>query len=165
MGFEPATSQVNVLVATTTPHEALALASLIDDEKKFGDCQFDLWKQYYMATCVAVIGKLRHSHRFDAVQSGCTSLSISNRGTSWSSPMPATLGLFWAPHPTTVSSHRPAHHHLKLNLPPSVYGGAYLMIDNVRRNFYRQVWHVLFNDGTMQIVTYIEVCMILMVVM
>uniref|UniRef100_A0A804PT18 Uncharacterized protein n=1 Tax=Zea mays TaxID=4577 RepID=A0A804PT18_MAIZE len=31
--------------------------------------------------------------------------------------MPATLGLFWAPHPTTVLSHHPAHHHLKLNLP------------------------------------------------
>jgi hypothetical protein len=38
-------------------------------------------------------------------------------GTSWSSPMPMTLGLFWAPHPTTVPAHRPAHHHLKLNLP------------------------------------------------
>jgi hypothetical protein len=97
--------------------EALALASLIDDEKKLGDCQFDLWKQYYVATCVAVFGKLRGSRRLDAVQSGCTALSISNRGTSWSSPMPATLGLFWAPHPTTVPSHRPAHHHLKLNLP------------------------------------------------
>jgi hypothetical protein len=53
----------------------------------------------------------------DAVQSGRIALSISNRGTSWSSPTPATLGLFWAPHPTTVPSHRPAHHHLKLNLP------------------------------------------------
>ena len=41
----------------------------------------------------------------------------SNRGTSWSSPTPVTLGLFWAPHPTTAPSHRPAHHHLKLNLP------------------------------------------------
>ncbi|KAL5661161.1 hypothetical protein ACJX0J_028286, partial [Zea mays] len=47
----------------------------------------------------------------------------------------------------------------------SVYGGAYLMTDNVRGNFYRQVWHVLFNDETMQIVAYIEVCVILMVVM
>jgi hypothetical protein len=60
--------------------EALALASLIDDEKKLGDCQFDLWKQYYVGTCVAVFGKLRHSRRLDAVQSGCTALSISNRG-------------------------------------------------------------------------------------
>jgi hypothetical protein len=71
------------------------LASLIDDEKKLGDCQFDLWKQYYVAACVAVFGKLRRSRRLDAVQSGCTVLSISNRGTSWSSPTLATLGLFW----------------------------------------------------------------------
>ena len=39
------------------------------------------------------------------------------------------------------------------------------MTDNLRGNFYRQVWHVLFNDETMQIVTYIEDCMILMIVM
>jgi hypothetical protein len=70
------------------------LASLIDDEKKLGDCQFDLWKQYYVAACVAVFGKLRRSHCLDAIQSSCTALSISNRGTSWSSPTPATLGLF-----------------------------------------------------------------------
>jgi hypothetical protein len=97
--------------------EALALASLIDDEKMLGDCQFDLWKQYYVAACVAVFGKLCRSRRLDAVQSGYTALSISNRGTSWSSPTPATLGLFWEPHPTTAPSHRRAHHHLKLNLP------------------------------------------------
>jgi serine/threonine protein phosphatase PrpC len=47
--------------------EALALASLIDDEKKLGDCQFDLWKQSYMAVCAAVYGKLRRSRRMDAV--------------------------------------------------------------------------------------------------
>ena len=70
------------------------MASLIDDEKKLGDGQFDLWKQYYVATCVAVFGKLRRSCRLDAVQSGRTALSISNRETSWSSPMPTTLGLF-----------------------------------------------------------------------
>jgi hypothetical protein len=93
------------------------LASLIDVEKKLGDCQFDLWKQYYVAACVAVFGKLRRSRRLYAVQSGCTALSISNRGTSWSSPTPTTLGLFWAPHPTMAPSHRLAHHHLKLNLP------------------------------------------------
>jgi hypothetical protein len=56
--------------------EALALASLIDDEKKLGDCQFDLRKQYYVTACVAVFGKLRHSRRLDTVQSGCTALSI-----------------------------------------------------------------------------------------
>jgi hypothetical protein len=51
------------------------LASLIDDEK-LGDCPFDLWKQYYMDACVAVFGKLQRSRRLDAVQSGCTPLSI-----------------------------------------------------------------------------------------
>jgi hypothetical protein len=39
------------------------------------------------------------------------------------------------------------------------------MTNDVRRNFYRQVWYVLSNDETMQIMTYIEVCMILMVAM
>jgi hypothetical protein len=72
--------------------------------------QFDLWKQYYVVACVAVFGKLRRSRRLNAVQSGCTTLSIFKQGTSWSSPTPATLGLFWAPHPTTASSRRPAHH-------------------------------------------------------
>jgi hypothetical protein len=37
------------------------------------------------------------------------------------------------------------------------------MTNDVRGNFYRQVWHVLSNDETMQIVVYIEDCMILMV--
>jgi serine/threonine protein phosphatase PrpC len=60
--------------------EALALASLIDDEKKLGDCQFDLWKQYYVAAYVAVFGKLRRSRCLDAVQSGCTALSIFKQG-------------------------------------------------------------------------------------
>jgi hypothetical protein len=39
------------------------------------------------------------------------------------------------------------------------------MTNDVRRNFYQQVWHVLSNDETMQIMIYIEVCMILMVAM
>ena len=56
------------------------MASLIDDEKKLGDCQFDLWKQYYVTACVAVFGKLRRSRRLDAVQSGCTALSIVKHG-------------------------------------------------------------------------------------
>jgi dienelactone hydrolase len=56
------------------------LASLIDDEKKLGDCQFDLSKQSYMAACVAVYGKLRRSRRLDTVQSGCTVLSIVKQG-------------------------------------------------------------------------------------
>ena len=56
------------------------MASLIDDEKKLGDCQFDLWKQYYVAACVVVFGKLHRSPRLDAVQSGCTALSIFKYG-------------------------------------------------------------------------------------
>jgi serine/threonine protein phosphatase PrpC len=60
--------------------EALTLASLIDDEKKFGDCQFDLWEQSYLAACAAMFGKLRRSRRLDAVQSGCTALSIFKQG-------------------------------------------------------------------------------------
>jgi hypothetical protein len=39
------------------------------------------------------------------------------------------------------------------------------MTNDVRRNFYRQVWHMLSNNETMQIMTYIVVCMILMVAM
>jgi NADH:ubiquinone oxidoreductase subunit B-like Fe-S oxidoreductase len=56
------------------------LVSLIDDEMKLGDCQFDLWKQSYMVACGAVYGKLRRSRRLDAVQSGCTALSIVKQG-------------------------------------------------------------------------------------
>jgi hypothetical protein len=52
------------------------LASLIDDEKNLGNCQFDLWKQYYVTTCVVVFDKLWRSRHLDAVQSGCTALSI-----------------------------------------------------------------------------------------
>jgi hypothetical protein len=39
------------------------------------------------------------------------------------------------------------------------------MIIDVRGNFFWHVWNMLSNDETMQIVTYIEVCMILMVAM
>jgi hypothetical protein len=56
------------------------LASLIDDEKKLGDCQFDLSKQSYVVVCAVVYDKLRRSHRLDAVQSGCTALSIVKQG-------------------------------------------------------------------------------------
>jgi serine/threonine protein phosphatase PrpC len=56
------------------------LASLIDDEKKLDDCHFDLWKQSYVAACADVHGKLRRSRRLDAVQSGCTVLSIVKQG-------------------------------------------------------------------------------------
>lgn len=61
--------------------EALALASLIDGgEKKLSDCQLDLWKQSYVAACAAVDDELRCNRRFDAVQSGCTALSIVKQG-------------------------------------------------------------------------------------
>jgi hypothetical protein len=43
------------------------LVSLIDDEKKLGDRQFDLWKQSYMAACATMYDKVRHSCRLDAV--------------------------------------------------------------------------------------------------
>jgi serine/threonine protein phosphatase PrpC len=56
------------------------LASLIDDEKKLGDCQFDLWKQSYVVACAAVYSKLRRSCRLDVVQSGCTALSTVKQG-------------------------------------------------------------------------------------
>jgi hypothetical protein len=39
------------------------------------------------------------------------------------------------------------------------------MADDVRGNFFQQVYDVFSNDETMQIVAYIEVCMILMVAM
>jgi hypothetical protein len=37
------------------------------------------------------------------------------------------------------------------------------MTNDVRGNFFRYVWNVLSNDETMQIMIYIEVCMILIV--
>jgi hypothetical protein len=48
--------------------------------EKLGACQFDLWKLYYVTACVAVFDKLRRSRRLDAVQSGCTTLSIFKQG-------------------------------------------------------------------------------------
>jgi hypothetical protein len=56
------------------------LASLIDDERKLDDCQFNLWKQSYVVACAVVYCKLRRSRRLDAVQSGCTALSIIKQG-------------------------------------------------------------------------------------
>jgi dienelactone hydrolase len=52
------------------------LVSLIDDEKKLGDCQFDLWTQSYVSACAAVYDKLRRNRRLDVVQGGCTTLYI-----------------------------------------------------------------------------------------
>jgi hypothetical protein len=39
------------------------------------------------------------------------------------------------------------------------------MTNDVRVNLFRHVWNVLSNDEIIQIVSYIEVCMILMVAM
>jgi hypothetical protein len=39
------------------------------------------------------------------------------------------------------------------------------MTDDVRENFFRLAWGVLSNDETIEIMAYIEVCMILMIVM
>jgi hypothetical protein len=39
------------------------------------------------------------------------------------------------------------------------------MTDDVRGNFFRKVWDVLTSDEAMNIVAYIEVCMVLMVTM
>jgi hypothetical protein len=39
------------------------------------------------------------------------------------------------------------------------------MTDDIHGNFFRQVWHVLSNDEAIQIVAYIEICMVLMVTM
>jgi hypothetical protein len=43
------------------------LASLIDDEKKLGDCQFDISKQSYVTTSAVMDDKLRRSRRLEAV--------------------------------------------------------------------------------------------------
>ncbi|KAF0925840.1 hypothetical protein E2562_018480 [Oryza meyeriana var. granulata] len=61
--------------------EAVTLASLIDGgEKKLCECQFDLWRQSYLAACAAVDEELRASRRLDAVHSGCTALSVVKQG-------------------------------------------------------------------------------------
>jgi serine/threonine protein phosphatase PrpC len=56
------------------------LASLIDDEKKLDDCQFDLWKQSYVAAWAAVYDKLWRSRRLESIKSDCTALSIVKQG-------------------------------------------------------------------------------------
>ncbi|AQK91991.1 hypothetical protein ZEAMMB73_Zm00001d009491 [Zea mays] len=61
----------------------------------------------HASLCSASSGAAAAWTRSRAAAPRCPS---SNRGTSWSSPTPTTLGLFWAPHPTTTLSHRPAHH-------------------------------------------------------
>uniref|UniRef100_A0A453AUM1 protein-serine/threonine phosphatase n=1 Tax=Aegilops tauschii subsp. strangulata TaxID=200361 RepID=A0A453AUM1_AEGTS len=60
--------------------EAVALASLIDGEKRISDCQFDLLRQSYLDVAAAVDKELCRSRRLDAVNSGCTALSIVKQG-------------------------------------------------------------------------------------
>jgi serine/threonine protein phosphatase PrpC len=60
--------------------EAVALASLVDGEKKLSDCRFDLWRKSYVSACAAVDDELRRSRRLDAVHSGCTALSVVKQG-------------------------------------------------------------------------------------
>jgi serine/threonine protein phosphatase PrpC len=57
-----------------------ARVGVINDEKKLGDCQFDLCKQSYVVACVAMYGKLRRSRCLDVIQSGCIVLSIVKQG-------------------------------------------------------------------------------------
>jgi hypothetical protein len=70
----------------------------------------EAWRLPVVAACAAVYGKLWRSRRLDVVQSGCTALSIVKQETSWSSPTPLTLVLFWALYLTTAPSRRLAHH-------------------------------------------------------
>jgi hypothetical protein len=65
-------------------------------------------------SCTTSCGKAAAWTRSKAAAPRCPS---SRRGTSWSSPTSATLGLFWAPHPTMC--HHAVHIivHLKSNLP------------------------------------------------
>ncbi|XBH65221.1 hypothetical protein VPH35_118850 [Triticum aestivum] len=60
--------------------EAVTQASLIDGEKRLSDCQFDLLRQSYLAAAAAVDEELRRSRCLDAVNSGCTALSIMKLG-------------------------------------------------------------------------------------
>jgi hypothetical protein len=68
------------------------------------------WKQSYVAHAplwMASSGAAAAWTRSRAAAPRCPS---SNMGTSWSSSMPTTLGLFWARQPTTTPPRRPAHH-------------------------------------------------------
>ena len=86
------------------------LASLIDDEKKLGDCQFELWKQSYMPHAPLCTASSGAAAAWTWSRVAAPALSIFKQGTSWSSPTLATLGLFWASQPTTTPSRRLAHH-------------------------------------------------------
>jgi hypothetical protein len=53
--------------------------------------------------------KLWRSRRLDAVQSGCSALSIVKQGDLMVVVNVGDSRLFWAPHSTTTPSRRPAH--------------------------------------------------------
>ncbi|PWZ29643.1 hypothetical protein Zm00014a_024100 [Zea mays] len=82
-------------------------------------------------------------------------------------------GLFWAPHPTMTPSRRPAHRPSKVqpttpakshwDSPSCTFDDYYIKDCGVISA--PKVWDVLFDDETMQIGAYIEVCMILMITM
>jgi hypothetical protein len=59
--------------------------------------------------CAAVYGKLRRSRRLDAVQSGCTALSIVKHGDLMVIAN-ADDSRVVLPQPTTAPSRHPAHH-------------------------------------------------------
>jgi hypothetical protein len=85
------------------------LALFMDDEKKLDDCQFDLWSSPtwpHEPLCMTSFDAAAAWTRSRAASPCCPS---SSRGTSWSLPTSATLGLFWASHPTTTLSRRRAH--------------------------------------------------------
>jgi hypothetical protein len=62
--------------------------------------------------------KLWRSRRLDAVESGCSTLSIVKQGDLMVvANVGDSRGLFWAPHSTTTPSCRPAHRPPEANLP------------------------------------------------
>jgi hypothetical protein len=80
----------------------------------------------HASLCSASSGAAAAWMRSRAAAPRCPS---SNKGTSWSSPTLATLGLFWAQHPTTAPSHRLAHH------PPKVVSSNVLYIHPLYPSF------------------------------
>ncbi|XP_044405771.1 probable protein phosphatase 2C 48 [Triticum aestivum] len=79
--------------------EAVALASLIDGEKRLSNCHFYLLRRSYLAAAAAAVDEeLRRSRRLDAVNSGCTALSIVKQGDLM---VVANVGDSWAVRVTT----------------------------------------------------------------
>jgi hypothetical protein len=68
----------------------------------------------HVPLCTTSSGAAAAWTRCRATAPRCPSL---DKGTSWLSPTSVTLGLFCAPHSTTMPSHRPAHRLPEANLP------------------------------------------------